>query len=41
MSASNRRLTYIGVANGGLGGQVCEFRFPPAEGVVSDDTDRD
>lgn len=41
MSASNRRVTYIGVANDSFGVQVCGFRFPSSEWVVLDDTGRD
>lgn len=41
MSASNRRVTYIGVANDSFGAQVGGFRFPPGEWVVSDGTGRD
>lgn len=41
VSTSNRRVTYIGVANDSFGAQVCGFRFPPGEWVVSDGTGRD
>lgn len=41
MSASNRRVTYIGVATDNFGAQVCGFGFPPGEWAVSDGTGRD